>query len=55
MTLLVSYPASTVTETYTFFRNVDGNAEAMWTSNKGGGAPIMKVGVYRADCSFFAY
>ena len=42
-------------ETYTFFRNAEGNAEAMWTSNKGGAALLMKVGVYRADCSFFAH
>lgn len=30
-------------------------AEVMWTSNKGGGAPVMKVAAYRADCSFFAF
>jgi len=26
----------------------------MWTSNKGGGALMMKAGVYRADCTFLA-
>jgi len=26
----------------------------MWTSNKGGGALMMKTGVYRADCTFLA-
>ena len=53
VSVIVNY--GNVVETYTFFRNVEGKAEAMWTSNKGGGALIMKVGVYRADCSFFAY
>ena len=55
ITILVIYPTSTVTETYTFFRNADGKAEAMWTVNKGGGAPIMKAAAYRADCNFFAF
>jgi hypothetical protein len=55
VSVVVSYPATTVTETYTFFRTADGKAEAMWTSNKGGGAPIMKVTAFRADCSFFAF
>jgi hypothetical protein len=53
VSVIVNY--GKVVETYTFFRNAEGNGEAMWTSNKGGGNPIMKVGVYRADCSFFAY
>jgi hypothetical protein len=55
VSVVVSYPATTVTETYTFFRTADGKAEAMWTSNKGGGAPIIKVTAFRADCSFFAF
>ena len=55
ISIVVIHQSTTVTETYTFFRNADGNAQALWTSNKGGGSPIMKVAAYRADCSFFAY
>lgn len=55
VSVIVLYPATTVVETYTFFRNADGKAEAMWTSNKGGGAKIMKITAMQADCSFFAY
>ena len=55
VTVIVDYPATTVVETYTFLRNANGKAEAIWTSNKGGGAAIMKVAAYRADCSFFLY
>jgi len=52
---VVIYPSSTVTETCTFYRNEDGKAKAMWTANKGGGAPVMKVTAFIADCSFFAF
>ena len=55
ISLVVTYPATTVTETYTFFRNADGKAEVIWTANKGGGAPIMSVTAYRADCSYFGF
>jgi hypothetical protein len=55
ISIVVIHPSTTVTETYTFFRNADGNAQAIWTSNKGGGAPVMKVAAYRSNCSFFAY
>jgi hypothetical protein len=55
VSVLVTYPVTTVTETYSFFRNADGKAEAIWTSIKGGGTLFMKVAAYRADCSFFAY
>jgi hypothetical protein len=51
ISLLVAYPL--LVETYTFFRNAEGQAEVMWTSNKWG-TPIPKVGAYRAACSFFA-
>jgi hypothetical protein len=53
ISVAVSYPSTTVVETYTFLRNADGKAEVIWTSNKGGGAPILKAAAYRADCSFF--
>ena len=51
LSFLVSYPNAYV-ETYTFMRNEDDDAEAMWTSNKWG-TPIPKAGAYRASCSFF--
>ena len=55
MSVLVSYPKTSVTETYTFFRLPDGKAEAIWTSNKGGSAVISKVSAMRATCSYFAF
>ena len=54
VSLIVVYPGTGVVETYTFLRKADTGAEVIWTSNKGGGALIMKVAAYRADCSFFA-
>ena len=40
-------------ETYTFFRNADGQAEVMWTSLKYG-TLIPKASALRAPCSYFA-
>jgi hypothetical protein len=51
VTVVVAYPL--LVETYTFLRNEDGQAEAIWTTNKWG-TPIPKVAAFRADCSFFA-
>jgi hypothetical protein len=51
LTVLVAYPK--LVETYTFLRNEDGQAEAIWTTNKWG-TPIPKVAAFRAACSFFA-
>jgi hypothetical protein len=55
ISIIVDYPSTTVVETYTFFRDARGKAEAMWTANKGGGAPIMTAAAYKADCSIFIY
>lgn len=55
VSVVVSYPSTTVTESYTFLRNADGDAEAIWTSQKGGGVPILKAAAYHADCSYFAF
>jgi len=51
LTVVVAYPL--LVETYTFLRNGDGQAEAIWTTNKWG-TPIPKVAAFRAACSFFA-
>ena len=51
VTVVVAYPL--LVETYTFLRNGDGQAEAIWTTNKWG-TPIPKVAAFRAACSFFA-
>lgn len=48
ITFIVAYPQ--VVETYTFLITSNG-PEVMWTSNKHN-TPILKVGAYRADCTF---
>jgi hypothetical protein len=50
LTVLVAYP--NLIETYTFLRDAEGQAEAMWTTNKWG-TPVAKVAAYRADCTYF--
>jgi len=52
LTLLVIYPK--LIETYTFLRNVDGQAEVMWTQNKHG-TLIPKVSAFQAPCSFLEF
>jgi len=53
LALIAIYPGTSI-ETYTFVRNVDGDAEVMWTANKYG-TLIPKAGSYRAACSFLAF
>lgn len=41
-------------ESYTFFRNIDGIAKMMWTQNKYGTA-IPKISAFTATCSYLAF
>ncbi len=50
ITVVVVYPM--LVETYTFLNSTDG-PEVLWTSNKHS-TPIVKVGAYRAQCSFIS-
>lgn len=53
LSLVAIYPGKSI-ETYTFIRNVDGEAEVMWTANKYG-TLIPKAASYKAACSFLAF
>ena len=53
LTVVVLYPERSI-ETYTFVRDKEGKAEAIWTVNRFGSA-VPKAAAFRASCSFLSF